>query len=143
ATQFWDADGVHCAGSVQVSITPGLRGISTGNWAFELTSVRTDTFSGVGYTRESAPSTCYPQNVNASGQNVQISVSNVAGATSYNIYASPPGAGGTCSSPFGLVTSLPVTGSVSNSSTATCPLPVGGGCSLGNETVRLDSTLLG
>src|SRR5207302_10199126 len=96
ANQFWDTDGVECAGAVDVTIVGGPRGIPVGNWAFELTSVRTDTYAGVNYTRESAPSMCYPQNVNNSGQNVQIAVSNVPGATSYNIYASPPSAGGTC-----------------------------------------------
>ncbi len=143
ANQFWDTDGVQCAGAAEVTIAGGPRGIPVGNWAFKLTSVRTDTYGGVSYTRESAPSICYPQNVNNSGQNVQIAVSNVPGATSYNIYASPPTAGGTCTGEFGLVTSLPVTVAVQNSNTTPCPLPVGGGCSLGNEMIRLDSTLLG
>ena len=143
ANQFWDTDGVQCAGAVDVAIVGGPRGIPVGNWAFELTSVRTDTYGGVNYTRESAPSMCYAQNVNNSGQNVQISVSNVPGATSYNIYASPPSAGGTCTGDFGLVTSLPVAGSVTNSNTTPCPLPVGSGCSLGNESIHLDSNLLG
>jgi Flp pilus assembly protein TadG len=143
ATQFWDADGVQCSGAVDVAIVGGPRGIPVGNWAFELTSIRTDTYGGVSYTRESAPSMCYAQNVNNSGQNVQISVSNVPGATSYNIYASPPQAGGTCTGTFGLATSLPVTVTVQNNNTTPCPLPIGGGCSLGNETIRLDSTELG
>jgi Flp pilus assembly protein TadG len=142
ASQFWDTDGVQCSGEVQVAQVGGPRGIPVGNWAFELTSVRTDTFGGVSYTRESAPSMCYAQNVNNSGQNVQISVSNVPGATSYNIYASPPAAGGTCTGVFGFVTSMPVTATVQNSNTTPCPLPVGGGCSLGNESMRLDASLL-
>ena len=140
--QFWDTDGVGCAGSAQINIVGGPRGIPVGNWAFLLTSTRTDTYGGVGYTRESAPSMCYPQNVNNSGQNVQLSISNVPGATAYNVYASPPSAGGTCTGQFGYVTSVPVTGSVQNNNTTPCPLPTGGGCSLGNESVRLDSTLL-
>ena len=143
ATQFWDADGARCSGSVQVSIVGGPRGIPVGNWAFMLTSTRTDTYGGVSYTRESAPSMCYAQNVNNSGQNVNIAVSNVPGATAYNIYASPPAAGGTCTGTFGFVTSLPVSFPVQNNNTTPCPLPVGGGCSLGNESMRLDSTLLG
>jgi hypothetical protein len=143
ANQFWDTDAVHCAGAVQVNIVGGPRGIAVGNWAFELTSVRTDTYGGVSYTRESAPSMCYAQNVNNSGQNVQISVSNVPGATSYNIYAAPPTAGGTCNGPFGLAASLPVSGSVDNDNLNACPVPVGGGCSLGNENIRLDTTQLG
>jgi hypothetical protein len=141
-SQFWDTDGTQCAGSAQVTIVGGPRGIPVGNWAFLMTSTRTDTYGGVSYTRESAPSMCYPQNVNNSGQNVQIAISNVPGATAYNIYASPPTAGGTCTGTFGLVTSMPVTVPVQNNNTTPCPLPVGGGCSLGNETIRLDSTLL-
>src|SRR4029078_608997 len=82
------------------------------------------------------------QNVNNSGQNVQIAVSNVPGATSYNIYASPPSAGGTCTRQFGYVTSIPVTVTVQNNVLTPCPLPVGGGCSLGNESVRLDNVWL-
>jgi Flp pilus assembly protein TadG len=143
ANQFWDTDGVHCSGSVLISIVGGPRGIPVGNWAFVLTSVRTDTYGGVSYTRESAPSMCFPQNVNNSGQNVQISVSNVPGATSYNIYASPPQAGGTCTGTFGLTASMPVTATVQNNNTFPCPVPVGGGCSLGNQTIRLDSNQLG
>lgn len=140
--QFWDMDGAQCSGSVQVTIVGGPRGIPVGNWAFMLTSTRTDTYNGVSYTRESAPSVCYAQNVNNSGQNVNIAVSNVPGATAYNIYASPPQAGGTCTGTFGYVTSMPVSFPVQNNNTTACPLPVGGGCSLGNESIRLDNTLL-
>ena len=142
APQFWDTNGSECAGAAQITIVGGPRGIPVGNWAFELTSVRTDTYGGVSYQRESAPSMCYPQNVNNSGQNVQIAISNVPGATSYNLYASPPAAGGTCTGVFGFAANIPVAGSVQNNNTTPCPLPVGGGCSLGNETVRFDSTVL-
>jgi len=142
ANQFWDTDGVQCSGAAQVSTTGGPRGIPVGNWAFMLTSTRTDAYGGVSYTRESAPSMCYSQNVNNSGQNVVIAISNVPGATAYNIYVSPPQAGGTCSGTFGLLTSLPVTTPVQNNNTTPCPQPVGGGCSLGNESIRLDSNLL-
>lgn len=140
--QFWDQDGATCSGEVQVTVLGGPRGIPVGNWAFEVTSVRTDTYGGVSYTRESAPSMCYPQSVNNSGENVQISVSNVPGATSYNIYASPPTSGGTCNAPLGFATTLPVTTAVQNDGLTACPVPVGGGCSLGNESMRLDSTVL-
>jgi putative Flp pilus-assembly TadE/G-like protein len=142
ANQFWDADGAGCSGEAAVNIVGGARGIPVGNWAFMLTSTRTDAYGGVGYTRESAPSICYPQNVNNSGQIVKIDVSNVPGATAYNIYASPPQAGGTCSGTFGLVASLPVSFPVQNNNTTACPLPTGGGCSLGNESIRLDNTVL-
>ena len=138
--QFWDTDGVRCSGAAQIAQVGGPRGIPIGNWAFEITSVRTDTYGGVSYTRESAPSMCYPQNVNNSGINIQVAISNLPGATSYNIYASPPSGGGTCTSAFGLVASLPVSVPVQNNNTTPCPLPIGGGCSLGNESTRLDNT---
>jgi len=141
--QFWNTNGTQCAGAVQISVVGGPRGIPVGNWAFVLTSVRTDTYNGVSYRRESAPSMCYPTHVDNSGQNVLVAVSNVPGATAYNIYASPPAAGGTCIGAFGFAATLPVSGLVQNNNTTPCPLPVGGGCSLGNESMRLDATQLG
>src|SRR6202011_1181390 len=59
---------------------------------------------------------------------ITLQVSNVPGATSYNIYASPTG----CSAPFGLVYNLPVSGAVQNTDTSGCPF--GGTCTLGSET---------
>lgn len=138
--QFWDMDGADCAGGVQVSVNGGPHGVPTGSWAFVLTSTRTDSYAGVSYTRESSPSMCYTANVTSSGQNVLVAVSNVPGATAYNIYATQ--LGGTCAGPFGFVASLPVTFPVQNSNTTPCPSPIGGGCSLNNESTRLDSTLL-
>jgi hypothetical protein len=80
---------------------------------------------------------CYLQNVNNSGQNVQIVISNVPGATSYNIYAAPPN--NRCAGPFGLVDTLPVSGTPSNSNTRSCPAFTGSGCSLGLESITLDA----
>ncbi|HKT83264.1 MAG TPA: hypothetical protein VJQ84_05440, partial [Solirubrobacterales bacterium] len=71
---------------------------------------------------------------------IQMRVSNVPGATAYNVYAAPSGS---CSGPFGFVATLPVIGSVSNASTAGCPVYSGAGCSLGNEGIVLDQTYLG
>ncbi len=139
--QFWDTNGVDCAGGVQVSIVGGPRGIPIGDWSFVLTSTRTDTFNGLSYPRESAPSMCYVQHVNNSGQNIQFVVSNVPGATAYNIYAAPPGNG--CSGPFGLAETLPVSVPVLNTNTNPCPLFTGNGCSLGHESVTIDAADLG
>jgi Flp pilus assembly protein TadG len=135
--QFWDID-ANCSGSAQVTSVAGARGIPNGTWAFVLTSTRTEIYNGLTYVRESAPSICYTVLVSGAGRNVQIQVSNVPGATAYNIYAAPSGS---CSGPFGLAASLPVAGTPLNNFTFTCPF--GPGCSLGNETIALDATELG
>lgn len=141
-SQFWNTNGVRCAGAAQVSAVPGTQPVPVGSWAFLLTAVRTDTYNGVSYQRESAPSVCYTVSAGG-GQNVQIAVSNVPGATSYNIYASPPSAGGTCAGPFGLAANLAVAGTPQNNNLGGCPAPTGPGCSLGNESIRLNSSQLG
>src|SRR2546427_332747 len=124
--QFWDTNNVSCSGGVQVSTTAGPRGIPVGRWTFVVTATRTDTYGGRSYTRESAPSMCYEQAVNNSGQNVQIVVSNVPGATSYNIYAGPPN--NRCAGPFGLVDTLPASGIPSNRDTRLWAAFRGSGC---------------
>lgn len=141
ANQFWDTNNAGCSGGVEVSLTDGPRGIPVGRWSFVVTSTRTDTYNGRTYARESAPSMCYQQSVSNSGKNVVIEVSNVPGATSYNIYAAPPNNG--CSGPFGLAETLPVSGTPSNSNTHPCPAFTGNGCSLGNEQIVLDANDLG
>lgn len=138
--QLWNADGANCAGSAQVTSVAGSKGISNGTWAFVITSTRTAFYNGVAYLRESAPSVCYTTFVNGAGRNVQIQISNVPGATAYNIYAAPSGS---CAGPFGLATSVAVAGTEQNNSTASCPMYSGTGCSLGNETILLDATVLG
>jgi Flp pilus assembly protein TadG len=140
AKQFWNTNGVQCAGSVQFSVGGGPRGIPAGFWSFVLTSTRTDTYNGQSYPRESAPSMCQTVHVNGSGQNIQLTVSNVPGATSYNIYAAP---GNSCNGPFGLADSLPVSSTVSNTNTHPCPAFNGNGCSLGHESMTLDGADLG
>lgn len=137
--QFWDID-ANCSGSAQVTSVPGSKGIPNGTWAFVLTSTRTATYNGLSYVRESAPSECYTTVVNGAGRNVQIAVSNVPGATAYNIYAAPSGS---CNGPFGLADVLPVVGTPQNNSTGGCPVYSGPGCSLGNESIILDATDLG
>jgi Flp pilus assembly protein TadG len=139
--QFWDSNGVSCSGGVEVSTVGGPRGIPVGDWSFVVTSTRTDSFNGLSYQRESAPSMCYVQHVNNSGQNIQVEVSNVPGATAYNIYAAPPAYG--CGGPFGLADTLPVSGTVDNTHTNPCPAFNGSGCTLGRESITLDAGQLG
>lgn len=139
ATQFWDSDGAQCSGGFQVQKLVGSTDLPTGMWSFEITSVRTDTFNGVSYPRESAPSMCRQVNLNNHFDDVQLSVSNVPGATSYNIYAALPGSG--CAGPFGLAANLPVSGTVQNTNTSPCPAYNGSGCSLGNESMNLEAQL--
>ncbi|HEY0829803.1 MAG TPA: pilus assembly protein TadG-related protein [Candidatus Dormibacteraeota bacterium] len=140
ANQFWNSGGANCAGAYQVSRATGPDDIQSGRWSFVVTSVRNDTYNGVSYARESAPSMCETVNVNSHFDDISISISNVPGAASYNIYAAPPGQG--CSGQFGLAANLPVSGSVSNSNTNPCPNVNGGGCSLGNEQMMLGAQLL-
>jgi Flp pilus assembly protein TadG len=138
--QFWNVAGASCAGSAQVSAVSGPNPVPNGQWSFVLTSTRTAVYNGFTYTRESAPSMCYSVNANGSNRNVQIRVSNVPGATSYNIYAAPSGS---CNGPFGLAEVLPVVGTPANNNTGACPVYSGAGCSLGNEAITLNSTDLG
>lgn len=137
--QFWDTNDVNCAGAFQVQKVSGTTNIPTGRWAFVVTSTRTEAYNGVNYRRESAPSVCSDVNLNDNFDNVQLSVSNVPGATAYNIYAAPPGNG--CAGPFGLAATLPVTGPVLNTDTSPCPAFNGSGCTLGNESITLGPQL--
>jgi hypothetical protein len=141
AHQFWNTDNVGCDGSAQFSVVFGVPGVPSGLWSFVLTSTRTDTYNGLTYSRESAPSMCYQQRISAIFQNIQLVVSNIPGATSYNIYAAPPGNG--CGGPFGLAETLPVSVPVSNTNTNPCPAFTGNGCSLGHESTNLNSFDLG
>ncbi|HEV2968194.1 MAG TPA: pilus assembly protein TadG-related protein [Candidatus Dormibacteraeota bacterium] len=140
-TQFWNTNGVNCAGSVQLNVNDGPNGIPQGTWSFVLTSARTDNFNGQSYPRESAPSMCYQANIDQNDQNVQFTVSNVPGAMAYNIYAAPPGNG--CSGPFGWAGTLQVSVPVQNNRTNSCPKFNGNGCSLGHESTTLDGNSVG
>ncbi len=144
--QLWNTDG-NCAGAFQVSGIGGSPNITReGTWAIVLTSVRTDTYNGISYTRESAPSYCHTVVV-GDFQVIQIQVSNVPGATSYNVYAALPG--NACAGPFGLAGSIPVPPPTpgppemgQNDNTAGCPDYSGTTCSLGNESAIFNSNLL-
>ena len=136
--QMWNTGGANCAGSFQVTAVTGAS-IRDGTWSIVLTATRTEVFSGTNYKRESAPSMC--RTVSTHDQVIQIQVSNVPGATGYNVYAAPPNNG--CNGLFGYAGSIVVAGSVRNDNTALCPAFSGTTCSLGNETAVFDSTLLG
>jgi hypothetical protein len=140
--QMWNTDGFSCAGAFTVNGIGGSPVITReGTWGVVLTSLRTDSYNGVSYTRESAPSYCHPVFVNDL-QVMQIQVSNVPGATSYNVYASPPNNG--CSGPFGLAGNISVVGTPqNNNTTSTCPAYSGSSCSLGHESAIFTATLLG
>ncbi len=140
--QLWNTDSVGCAGSFQVNSQSGSPVIPReGTWAFVLTSVRSAIYNGVSYTRESAPSMCRTVSV-GDNQVVQIQVSNVPGAVSYNVYAAPSNG---CSGQFGLAGSITVVGSVQNTATmgGVCPAFSGTGCSLGHESAVFDGGPLG
>jgi len=137
AHQFWDTNGVNCAGAIQIELVDGPRGIPVGTWSLVLTSTRADSYNGLSYQRESAPSMCTTIHVNNSGKNIEVTVSNVPGATAYNIYAAPPNNG--CGGPFGLAATLPVSVPVLNTNASLCPQFTGSECSLGHESATLDS----
>jgi hypothetical protein len=140
ANQMWNTGGANCAGSFQVNTLTNTNAVRAGTWAIEVTSARTDTYSGTNYKRESAPSMCRTVQVNG-GQAIQVQISNVPGATSYNVYAEPP-PNPACSGPFGYAGSISVAGSVENDGTSTCPAFSGTTCTLGHETAIFDSTIL-
>jgi Flp pilus assembly protein TadG len=141
ANQMWNTGGANCAGAFQVSSVANVNPVKTGTWAIVVTAARTDTYSGTFYKRESAPSVCRTVQVVSSGQAIQLQISNVPGATSYNVYAEPP-PNPACNGPFGYAGNVPVVGQVQNDSTASCPSFSGTSCSLGHETAIFDGTVL-
>ncbi|MGH7764770.1 MAG: TadE/TadG family type IV pilus assembly protein [Candidatus Dormibacteraceae bacterium] len=134
--QFWNTNGVNCAGSFQVSSVEGPNALDSGNWGVVLTSVRTENYGGTNYKRESAPSMCHSVHVH-NGEVLQVEVSNVPGALFYNLYASNFGRG--CNGPLGYLGNISVSGTVSNSNTTPCPQFTDAGCSLGHETATFDN----
>ena len=138
--QMWDTDNVHCAGAVQVSAigrTTNL--LREGTWSVVVTALRTAVYNGISYTRESAPSQCHQVFIGDS-QVVQVKISNVPGATAYNLYATLPGS--SCSGQFGLAGNIASVGTQQNDNTGGCAF-VSSTCSLGTETAIFDATLLG
>jgi Flp pilus assembly protein TadG len=138
--QMWNTDNVHCAGAVKVSSLGRATGlIREGTWSIVVTATRTATYNGLTYKRESAPSRCN-QVVIGDSQVMQIQISNVPGATSYNVYVDPPPS--SCSGPFGLAGNIAVVGTPQNDNTSGCAF-VSPTCSLGTETAVFDATLIG
>ncbi|HVS49909.1 MAG TPA: pilus assembly protein TadG-related protein [Candidatus Dormibacteraeota bacterium] len=125
--QFWNLDGANCAGAFTV-MTDNGGGTYMGRWAVKLTSVRTETYAGTNYQRESAPSRCQSFAVRTA-QNITLTISNVPGATSYNVYVSS----NSCAGPFGLATNVPVTSTPQNNHTSQCPFGDGNGNGNGNN----------
>lgn len=127
--QFWRDNSANCDGAFALSSNsaPGKGVQPGGNWAVVVTAVRTDN----GAVRESAPSMCRLVSVGGTDKNITVDVSNVPGATSYNVYAAPPAVG--CTGPFGLVGSITAS-TGSTSALANCPDTTGTlGCSLGHS----------
>jgi hypothetical protein len=133
--QFWNGNGAECAGAYQLNDVNGPDDLGNNNWAVVVTSVRTDSFGGTTFQRESAPSVCRTIHTH-NNEVIKIDVSNVPGAASYNVYVTR--AGGDCSGPWGLVENIPVVGTVSNSNTNSCPAFTGVGCTLGHESSVID-----
>lgn len=137
--QMWDTGGVNCGGAFQVSSVSGPA-IREGTWAIEVTATRTAVYAGTNFKRESAPSMCHTVFVGDSSA-LKVTISNVPGATGYNVYAAPPSNG--CGGPFGYAGNIPVTGLVRNDNVAGCPAFSGTTCSLGYVNAVFDSSLLG
>ena len=140
--QMWNTGGVNCAGAFQLSATSGAAISREGTWAIELTATRTETYGGIDYKRESAPSMCRTVFVGDAAA-IKIQVSNVPGATGYNVYASPPASG--CSGPpfgFGFAGSITVpAGTEHNDNTSGCAFS-GPTCTLGMQTAVVDGAVL-
>lgn len=137
AHQFWNTNLVNCAGAYQLNIS-GTGGSNLGTWGILLTSVRNDWYAGTSYQRESAPSQCKLLSNILANQFIQLNISNVPGAQSYNIYLSSTA----CSGPFGLVYNLPVSGPVLNTDTSGCPFGTGANCTLGTTTLTTPAIVI-
>ena len=107
SSQFWDSNS-SCAGSfslVAAAAPPG-HNIAVGAYALEVTTTRTDTYNGVSYSRESAPSMCRTVSTTSLLGGIQVTINNPPGAQGYNVYVSTSGCGG----PFGYVYHMTYTG---------------------------------
>jgi Putative Flp pilus-assembly TadE/G-like len=140
---FWRLTGGNSCEGQWVGSTPSVpdgSGITPGNWPVVLTSVYHP--SGTVY-RESAPSACTVVPIPGGGTDsaMQINISNVPGATSYNVYSARPTSGVTCASPLsqlGLVASIANNVLEKTTSLNTCPNPNGGTCGLGAVSGAFD-----
>ncbi|MEA2655207.1 MAG: putative Flp pilus-assembly TadE/G-like, partial [Chloroflexota bacterium] len=111
--QFWDMNGVGCAGHFNLATVAVPAGSAVkhqggaGNWGIELTSARYDQFldpnilpnpcfASPGCRRESAPSACKSiSTADASNQGIMVNITqNAPGAQYYNVYINPNGCDG-------------------------------------------------
>jgi hypothetical protein len=131
---FWRMSGANrCDGQLATSIAGVAEGQGlspAGNWPVVVTSVRLATYNGVNYKQESAPSACQSVTFPGGGADnaLVVKISNVPGATSYNVYTAAPPA--TCAGPLGWVASITNSQTETTTSLGTCPDPNGGTCSL-------------
>jgi hypothetical protein len=151
---FWQLSGGNsCAGQwtgAAVGV-PDPTGIfnPAGSWPVVVTSIRTAVYNGQSYMRESAPSLCqlvsFPSGSGDYG--LAINISNVPGATGYNVYTARPPA--TCASPLGMIggtggagSPTIVNGVTEKTTTLTgCPNPSGSAtCTLGAVSATFDSS---
>ena len=134
--QFWQH--ANCHGDYTLTATPGPNPLPTGSYSAVVTSVRTDVVNGVTFTRESAPSTCASVPVGA-GQVVTVTISNVPGAVSYNLYTT--GLNGNCNGTFNLVSGTISAGAESNATVSGCPSTTAPytNCTLGHATATYDN----
>jgi len=136
--QLWDTQ-ANCGGAIQVNAVSGAA-VTRGTWGVEVTSTRSDVYNGTSYGRESAPSVCKSVTVSA-GQAIQVQISNVPGATGYNVYFGPPPSG--CNGALGYAGNVAVVGPVLNNNLSHCPAFTSGACSLGFESAVFDATKIG
>ena len=141
ANQFWRVTGANCNGAFALDSGPASgRGIASGTWSVVVTAVRAP--AGSPYRQESAPSRCQQLAVlGGTDKTLIVNVSNVPGATGYNVYAAPPSVN-SCSGPFGLVGSITNSAVETNLSLAGCPDVTGAACSLGAATGSWDNLTL-
>ncbi|MDQ6691515.1 MAG: Tad domain-containing protein [Candidatus Dormibacteraeota bacterium] len=126
--QFWKSNGVNCAGDFTLSPKASSENGLNGTFAVIVTSVRVDGSA----TRESAPSLCKPTPPLDSNTGLAVLISNVPGATSYNLYTTA--AGGTCAAgPFHRFGSISSNAAAQkNDATSGCPgTTIPTSCSLG------------
>jgi len=100
--QFWDSNGVGCAGSFSADPTGNGTNSLSGTWSVEVTAVRwapngvpscSGPASPTCYGRESAPSMCRTVTPGPSG-NIKVLVTSDPGAQSFNVYLAQNGSCG-------------------------------------------------
>lgn len=163
--QFWDQNSANCAGHFGLTTVLDVPGPSlpapadglplpAGAYAVRITTARSDN----GYGRQSPPSICRTLSLATPGA-LQVSISNVPGATAYNVWLSTVSVntaltaagftvgtpGGTCAGPFLYLGQLGVTNPTleTNADTSGCPsLTQTPTCSLGVTIGAFDQTQL-